>query len=259
MGILNVTPDSFSDGGRFLDPEAAAARAFEMEAEGADLIDVGGESTRPGAEPVEARQELLRVLPVLKHLTGRLKIPISIDTAKAAVAREALENGAGLVNDVTALGDPRMPEVVAWAKVPVILMHMQGTPRTMQEHPAYGDLIQEICGFLRQAADRAQSSGISRERILIDPGIGFGKSPQHNLEILRRLAEFKALGYPVVVGPSRKSFIGQVLGLPVAERLFGTAACVAMAVAGGADVIRVHDVAPMRQVMTMTQALLKDS
>lgn len=256
MGILNVTPDSFSDGGLYLHPKKAVARALQMEAEGADLIDLGGESTRPGAAPVSPKEELKRILPVLERLQGRLRIPLSIDTSKAAVAKRAIECGASLVNDVTALRDPHMAEVVSEKKVPVILMHMRGNPRTMQKNPRYSDLIPEILSKLRQAVLKAIAQGIAKEKILIDPGIGFGKSPKHNLRILKSLRTFKKLGFPLVVGPSRKSFIGHVLHTPAEDRLFGTAAAVALCVAGGADIIRVHDVAAMRQVVLFTEAIL---
>jgi len=261
MGILNVTPDSFSDGGRYLRPRQAVDRALQMEEEGADLIDLGGESTRPGAAPVSAREEIRRILPVLERIAGRLSVPISIDTSKAEVARAALQAGAGLVNDVTALRDPRMSEVVARAKVPVILMHMRGTPQTMQKNPRYRRLIPEILSELRQAADRALAAGISKEKILIDPGLGFGKRPEHNLGILKNLRLFKRMGYPVVIGPSRKSFIAYLLTrpAPAGDRLMGTAAAVALGVAQGADVVRVHDVAQMRQVVDVTRAILEAS
>ena len=256
MGILNVTPDSFSDGGRYLNPRQALARALEMEREGADLIDIGGESTRPGAGPVSAKEEMRRVLPVLERLAGRLRIPISVDTCKAAVAEAALECGAGMVNDVTALRDARMQKVVVRAGVPVILMHMRGTPRTMQANPRYRRLIPEILSELKAAIAKAKAAGIPSDRILIDPGLGFGKRPEDNWALLKGLRAFKVLGYPVVIGPSRKSFIGKLLeDAPVEERLFGTAAAVALGVANGADIVRVHDVAAMRQVARVAEAV----
>ncbi|MBI3614968.1 MAG: dihydropteroate synthase [Candidatus Omnitrophica bacterium] len=248
MGILNVTPDSFSDGGRFTHPRQAAARALQMQEEGADLIDLGGESTRPGARPISAEEELRRILPVLERLVGRLKIPISVDTYKASVARAALGVGASLVNDVTALRDPKMPQVVATAKVPVILMHMRGVPQTMQRNPRYRRLIPEIVSDLKRSIEKAKAAGIPRAKILVDPGLGFGKRWQDNLTLLKSLSAFKAmLELPLVVGPSRKSFIGHATGAPVEGRLMGTAAAVALSVWGGADIVRVHDVALMRQ------------
>ena len=247
MGILNVTPDSFSDGGRFLSARRALSHALGMQREGADLIDVGGESTRPGARPVPTREELRRILPVIEKLSGRLKIPISVDTSKASVAEAALEAGASLVNDVTALGDPAMAGVVARRGVPVILMHTRGTPRTMRSKTRYRQLLPEVIAELRRSVKKALAAGISRKRILVDPGIGFAKNAQQSLELIRRLKEFKKLGFPVVVGPSRKSFIGLALDDPSEDRLLGTAAAVALCAAGGADMIRVHDVAAMRQ------------
>lgn len=251
MGILNVTPDSFSDGGKWVDVDRAVARGLEMRAQGADIVDVGGESTRPGAPPVGADEEMRRVLPVIERLGGR----ISIDTSKAVVAEAALRAGARIVNDVTALRDPRMARVVARAGAAVILMHMKGSPRTMQKNPRYRDVVRDISDFLRRRLRRALSAGIPRDRILVDPGIGFGKRPEHNLEILRRLSEFRRLGCPIAIGTSRKSFIGQVLGRDVHERLAGTAATVAAAVLRGADLVRVHDVKEMADVARMSDAL----
>ncbi len=256
MGILNVTPDSFSDGGRYQNPRKAVDRALQMQEEGADLIDLGGESTRPGAKPVSVEEELRRIGPVLKRLVKRLSIPVSIDTSKAAVAQTALDEGASLINDVTGLKDPHMPETIARAGCPVILMHMRGTPRTMQKRPTYRRLIPEIRSQLDRSVAKAIRAGICREKILIDPGIGFGKRLIDNLALLKNLELLKAMGFPVVVGPSRKSFIGEVLNVPVEGRLFGTAAAVALSVVHGADVVRVHDVAAMRQVVDLTQAVL---
>ena len=256
MGVLNVTPDSFSDGGRSLDAEAAVAHGERLAAEGADLIDVGGESTRPGAQPVAAAEEQRRIYPVIARLAHRVRIPISVDTSKASVAEAALDAGAALVNDVTALrGDPRMAGVVARARAAIILMHMRGTPQTMQRHPRYRDVVAEVGAFLGEAAERAQARGIARERILVDPGLGFGKLLRHNLALLRRLPELAALGYPMVLGPSRKSFIGQVLGVDVAERLPGTLACVAQAFYSGVSLVRVHDVAAAAQLVRMLEAI----
>ncbi len=257
MGVLNVTPDSFSDGGIYLKPQKAIERALAMLEEGADLIDVGGESTRPGAEPVSPDEEIQRVLPVIEHLSSRIQVPLSIDTSKAAVARAALTAGASMVNDVSALRDPEMPAVVAQAQVPVILMHLRGTPQTMQSTCHYQNLIPEIIQELKPSIAKARKAGIPEDQILIDPGIGFGKTAEQNLALLKNLSAFKALGLPVVIGPSRKSFIGHVLNLPVGERLMGTAAAVALAVAQGADIVRVHDVAAIRQVIRMTEAILR--
>lgn len=258
MGVLNVTPDSFSDGGRFLDLASAVRRGIEMVEEGADLIDVGGESTRPGAAHVAADEELRRVLPVIERLAAAVKIPLSIDTAKAEVAARALEAGASIVNDVTALrGDPEMSSVVARANAAVILMHMAGTPQTMQRHPSYRDVVAEVETFLVRAAEGAQQAGIERSRILIDPGLGFGKTVTHNLELLHALRRFAALGFPVVVGPSRKSFIGETLDAAVDDRLAGTLACVARAFSCSAQVVRVHDVKPTVQLIRMLDAIKK--
>lgn len=255
MGILNVTPDSFSDGGRFLSVGQAVSHALRMQREGADLIDVGGESTRPGARPVPAREEMRRILPVIERLAGRLKIPISVDSSKASVAEAALRAGASLVNDVTALGDPAMGPVVARYGVPVILMHTRGTPRTMKSKARYQRLLPEILSELKRSVKKALAAGIRRKNILIDPGIGFAKSADQSLELIRRLAEFKKLGFPVVAGPSRKSFIGLALGDLGGDRLIGTAAAVALCAAGGADILRVHDVAAMRQAALVGRAI----
>jgi len=256
MGVLNVTPDSFSDGGLFLDPGRACEHAHRMVEEGADLIDVGGESTRPGALPVPLEEELKRVLPVVKRLSKELKVPLSVDTYKAEVAEAALGEGADLVNDIGALRlDPRMASVVAKAQAGVVLMHMKGSPRTMQENPTYEDLIGEVLTFLRTRVEVAEEAGIEPSAILVDPGIGFGKRVEHNLLLLKRLSEFQVLGKPILIGPSRKSFIGAVLKLPVEERLEGTAAAVAVAVLNGAEVVRVHDVRPMARIVRMIDAI----
>jgi dihydropteroate synthase len=255
MGVLNVTPDSFSDGGRWIDPERAVRRARTMVREGADLIDVGGESTRPGSRPVSAREEIRRVVPVIERLAAE-KILVSIDTSKAAVAREAFRAGAKILNDVTALrGDPAMARTAARAKVAVILMHMKGTPRTMQRNPEYRDVVDEIVEFFREILRNAWSAGIDRDKMILDPGIGFGKLPEHNLEILRRLDELRALGRPLAIGTSRKSFIGRALGRRVDDRVSGTAATVAAAILRGADLVRVHDVREMTDVARMTDLL----
>ncbi|MCD6128415.1 dihydropteroate synthase [Candidatus Bipolaricaulota bacterium] len=259
MGILNVTPDSFSDGGRFLSPDAAVERALAMEKEGADIIDVGGESSRPGAEPVPVEEELRRVLPVLERLRGKLRIPISIDTTKAEVAEAALRAGASIVNDISALRfDPAMASLVAKFGAGLVLMHMLGTPKTMQQAPHYEDVVTEVRDFLAERAQYAQSQGIPREAIAVDPGIGFGKTVEHNLELLRRLPELVELGFPVLVGPSRKSFIGAILGLGVEERLEGTLAACAVAVVRGADILRVHDVKEVRRAADLALHLRRE-
>jgi dihydropteroate synthase len=269
MGVLNLTPDSFSDGGLFSSVDAAVKHAVEMAADGADLIDVGGESTRPGAEPVQAREEMERVIPVIKALSREVEVPISIDTTKATVASAAIEAGAVIVNDISAMRfDPAMGEVIASSRAGVILMHMQGQPLTMQQAPHYGDVVAEVREALLGWAREAQDAGIKREQIAIDPGIGFGKNREHNLLLLKWLSLFtspdvheksargdQSLRYPVVVGPSRKSFIGLTLDLPVEERLEGTAAAVAWAVAAGADVVRVHDVREIVRVIRMVEAI----
>jgi len=243
MGILNITPDSFFDGGRHFNAEIAVEAALQMEADGADLIDLGGESTRPGSEPVPAEEEIARLLPVIEKLKTRLKIPISIDTYKSAVAEQTLKAGADIINDISGMQfDPAMAETVARYNAGVVLMHIQGTPKNMQTNPHYDNLIDEILGYLSEAAKKALTNGIDKSKIIIDPGIGFGKTLNDNYRILRYLEEFRSLGYPVLVGPSRKSFIGLVLDLPVTERLEGTLAAVTAAVLNGADVVRVHDV-----------------
>jgi dihydropteroate synthase len=257
MGILNVTPDSFSDGGRYGDPAAAVEQAVKMIRAGADIIDVGGESTRPGARPVPARTEISRVLPVVKVLAKK-RIAVSIDTRKAAVAAAALRAGAVMVNDVSGLRhDRQMARLIAKKKVPVCLMHMQGKPQNMQRKPRYSDLMGEIIGQLAESVAIAKNAGILHEQIILDPGIGFGKTAEHNLEICRRLKELRVLGCPILLGPSRKAVIGWVLGLPVADRVEGTAAVVAIAIANGADIIRVHDVREMARVARMTDAIIR--
>jgi len=256
MGVLNVTPDSFSDGGRYPDVDAAVARAEAIEADGADLLDIGGESSRPGAQPVSLEEELARVLPVVLALAGRVRIPISVDTTKAEVARRALDAGATIINDISALrGDPGMADVVARSRAGLILMHMQGTPATMQDHPAHAAAGEEIMDFLQSRVDAAVAAGIDRERIAVDPGIGFGKTGEQSLALMGGLAAFLALGRPIVIGPSRKSFVGAVLERPVHEREWGTAAAVAVGVLQGAHVVRVHSVAQMRDVARVAQAI----
>ncbi|MFH1038564.1 MAG: dihydropteroate synthase [PVC group bacterium] len=256
MGVLNLTPDSFYDGGFYPGVEAAVDRALAMEKAGAGIIDLGGESSRPGAERVTADEELRRVMPVLERLVGRLSVPVSIDTCQAAVAARALEAGAQIVNDIGALGlDPGMASVVADHSGPYVMMHMQGTPGTMQERPFYRDLWGELKEFFRERIERAASAGIDPGRIIIDPGIGFGKTPDHNLEIIAGLPALAGLGRPILVGPSRKSFIGAILDQPPAARLWGTAAAVAACVLGGAHIVRVHDVEEMKDVAAVTDRI----
>lgn len=258
MGILNVTPDSFSDGGRFFKPEAAVERARVMVEEGADIIDIGGESTRPGAATVSAEEEIKRVVPVIKALAKDRGTIISIDTRKARVAQAALEAGARLINDVSGLRyDKKIARVAADFKVPICLMHMKGTPKTMQKKPVYRDLIGEIIDSLAAGIAIANNAGILLEKIIVDPGIGFGKTAADNLEIIRRLREFKALGRPILIGPSRKSTIGQVLNLPAGERVEGTAAMAVLAINNGANLVRVHDVKEMFRVVRMTDAIVR--
>jgi dihydropteroate synthase len=257
MGVLNVTPDSFSDGGRYLDPGAAVDHAVEMAAQGADLIDIGAESTRPGADPVDQEEERRRLIPVVRAVCRAVSVPVSVDTTKAAVARQALDAGAVIVNDISALrSDSGMKPLIAETGAGLVLMHMQGTPKTMQQAPSYRNVIEEVQQFFVERIGTALEAGIAAEQILLDPGIGFGKNLEHNLRLLARLDVFVALEYPVLVGVSRKAFIGQVLARPVDERLMGTAAAVAVAILRGARVIRVHDVAPLRDVAKMVEAIV---
>ena len=257
MGIVNATPDSFSDGGLFLDAGAAIAQALRLADEGADLVDVGGESTRPGAAPVPDDEELGRVVPVIAALRARgFPLPISIDTRKAAVARAALDAGADLVNDVSGLADPSLARVVAEAGAPIVLMHSRGTPEDMQRRAVYGDVVQEVAAELEQALGRAAAAGIPRERTILDPGLGFAKTAEHNLVLLARLDELRALGRPILVGPSRKSFIGRIAGSAApGDRLPGTLAAVTAAVVAGAELVRVHDVAAARQAALVAAAI----
>lgn len=260
MGILNVTPDSFSDGGRYLGVGAAVARGIAMAEQGADLLDVGGESTRPGAPAVPLEEELARVVPVIGALSRRVRIPISVDTSKAAVAEQAIGAGASIINDVTALrGDPGMARCAAASRAGVILMHMRGTPRTMQRAPRYGNAVEEIGAFLLEAAARAERSGVDRRRILIDPGLGFGKTLTHNLQLLARLHALVAKGYPVVLGASRKSFIGRVLDAGTEDRLAGSLACASVAAEAGVHVVRVHDVRETVQLLTVLHAIRSET
>jgi dihydropteroate synthase len=255
MGILNITPDSFSDGGKFLSVEAAVDQAQAMVDSGADMIDIGGESTRPGSSPVEEKVQIERVIPVIRAIRERLAIPLSIDTTRAIVAEAALNAGANLVNDISAgLDDPALLPLVATRGVSVILMHMQGTPATMQQNPVYQDVVAEVREFLFSRLSYATTIGIDPADVLLDPGIGFGKTVEHNLQLLNRMSELQDLGRPLVVGTSRKRFIGTVTG-EAQERVFGTAATVAWAAANGAAVVRVHDVAAMAKVVAMIRAI----
>jgi dihydropteroate synthase len=256
MGVVNVTPDSFSDGGLYLDPEAAIQHGVDLVEAGAAILDVGGESTRPGAEEVSLEEELRRVEPVIAGLAGE-GVTISVDTSKATVAAVALDAGATIVNDVTALrGDPEMAGLCADRGAPVVLMHMLGSPRTMQENPVYGDVVAEVEAFLAERVEAAVAAGIAEERIWLDPGVGFGKTAEHNLELLRRLAELRELGRPLVIGTSRKSFIGRLDGSDAGDRLGGTIASSVLAAAEGAEVLRVHDVAEVSQAMAVATAIL---
>jgi dihydropteroate synthase len=256
MGILNVTPDSFSDGGQFLDPGRAIEHGLELVAEGADILDVGGESTRPGAEAVSAGDELLRVQPVVEALAAD-GLPVSIDTSKAVVAEAAIDAGATMVNDVTALrSDAELAGVCAEAGCEVVLMHMLGDPRTMQENPTYDDVVDDVKAFLAERIEFAVSQGIEERRIWVDPGIGFGKTVEHNLELHRRLGELAELGRPVAFGSSRKTFIGKLTGAEVDRRIGGTIASNAIAYANGARMLRVHDVKPMRDALAVAEAIL---
>ena len=258
MGIVNVTPDSFSDGGRYLDPEAAIRHGLQLAAEGADVLDVGGESTRPGAAEVGAEEEIARVVPVVQALSGAGH-RVSIDTSKSFVAERALAAGASIVNDVTALGDPEMAGVVARAEAGLVLMHMKGTPRTMQNDPTYGDVVGEVRDFLAGRLTVAIDAGVAEERVWLDPGIGFGKTVAHNLELIERLGDLRTLGRPVVLGASRKTFLGKLTGREVDDRLAASLAVAVLGVARGANVLRVHDVAATRDALTVTEAVLESA
>lgn len=256
MGVLNVTPDSFSDGGRYLDSGAAVKHALEMVEEGADLIDIGAESSRPGAEPVSEAEELHRLIPVVQEVCRHVSVPVSVDTTKAAVARAAIEAGAAVVNDISAgQADPAMTGVVAEAGAGLVLMHRQGTPQTMQRAPQYGSVVDDVRDFLRGRMQAAEQAGIAADQILLDPGIGFGKNLEHNLTLLAGLDAFQSLGRPILVGVSRKAFIGEVLGRRTDDRLMGTAAAVAAALLRGARMVRVHDVKAMQDVVRMIHAI----
>ena len=258
MGILNVTPDSFSDGGQYLDPGRAVARGLEMVAQGADLIDVGGESTRPGAEPVPVEEELRRVIPVIRRLAREVRVPISIDTYKARVAEAAVDAGARLLNDISAgRFDPEMPRLAARTGLPLVVMHMKGTPRTMQEAPWYEDVVGEVDQFFRERIQALTEAGVAREQLILDPGLGFGKRTQDNLVLLGQLGRFRHWGLPLLVGPSRKSCLGECRGTPPQDRLEVTLAAVVTAVVQGADLVRVHDVEAIDRARRVVDALVR--
>jgi len=253
MGVLNITPDSFSDGGLFNTVDAAVAHGKKMVSDGADLIDIGGESSRPGSEPLSENEELARILPVVTRLVDEVSVPISIDTYKPLVADTCLKAGAHLINDITGLTNPVMRNVAAERNVPVVLMHMLGTPKIMQQKPVYQDVLGEITSFFKEQIATAHKIGI--QQIIIDPGIGFGKTVEHNLQILKHLETFKSLGCPILIGPSRKSFIGTITGLPVNERLEGTIAAITVAIMNGANIVRVHDVKECRRAIQVVDAI----
>lgn len=256
MGILNVTPDSFSDGGKFLDTDKAITQALKMVDDGAAIIDIGAESTRPGSESVSADQQIKRAIPVIKALSKKVSIPISIDTYDLQVAQAAIQAGASIINDITALSDERVGELAAKHDLPMILMHMQGTPATMQKQPHYDDVVEEVLQFLLQRAEKAQQLGIDKNKIFIDPGIGFGKTLEHNLLLLKHIDRFVASGYRVLAGASRKRFLGQLTEREnPAERLFATAATVACCTTAGVSIVRVHDVAEMTDVIKVINAI----
>ncbi len=259
MGILNRAPDSFYDGGRFLEKQAAVSQVYKMVDEGADIIDIGGQSTRPGSNPVSREEELERVIPIIEEVANNIDVPISIDTYKHVVAEEAIKKGASIVNDITGLkADPGMAGVIAEYNAGVVLMHIKGMPKNMQDNPHYENLIEEIIEYLRDSIKIGTDAGISPDKMIIDPGIGFGKTPEHNLSIIKRLGEFKVLDKPILIGVSRKSFIGTVLNANLDGRLFGTAAACAISIAGGANIIRVHDVKEMKEIARMTDAILRE-
>lgn len=256
MGIINVTPDSFYDGGRYADAERAAAQGEALAREGADLLDVGGESTRPGSAEVTVEEEIARVVPVIGELRRRVNVPISVDTRKSAVAEEAVEAGATVINDVSALAhDPGLARVAAQSGAGLVLNHIRGEPGSMQEDPRYDDVLMEVCDTLIAAAELAMAAGVKEEKIVLDPGIGFGKTADHNLLLIRHLFELRSCGFPILLGPSRKSFLGAVLDLPVEERLEGTLAACAVAVRAGTDIFRVHDVQAVRRAVRVAEAI----
>jgi dihydropteroate synthase len=267
MGIVNMTPDSFSGDGVYTKGQSPACRQAgpsgtvpiveQMIRDGADIIDIGGESSRPGAKPVSLKDELARTIPLIKALARRIKVPISIDTSKPQVAQQALDNGASLVNDITGLKNNQMPKVISRYKAGVVIMHMQGNPRSMQKNPQYISLIDDIIEYLSCAIKKAEDSGIAKEKIIIDPGIGFGKTLEHNLEILKRLKDFKILGKPILVGTSRKSFIGKILNVQPQERIFGTVASCVLACANGANIVRTHDVKAVKQALLIGDNIVR--
>lgn len=258
MGVLNVTPDSFSDGGLFYRTDDAVSRGIDLVEQGADFIDIGGESSRPGSDPVPQEEELRRIIPVIEKLARAVTVPLSIDTYKPTVAKAALSAGAEIINDITGgTWDPSMPEVLAESKACAVLMHMQGNPKTMQQQPSYGDVVKEVSDFLLAQARSLESKGVTR--IMIDPGIGFGKTLEHNLELLRNLGHFSSLGYPLLVGVSRKSFIGKLLNVTVDQRLEGSAAAIAASILRGASILRVHDVREMKRVAIVADALKQEN
>jgi dihydropteroate synthase len=257
MGVLNVTPDSFSDGGLYLEPQRAIEHGLRMAEEGADIIDVGGESSRPGSDPLPLDEELKRVIPVIEGLASRLEIPLSVDTYKSQVAERAIEAGAQMINDISGLRfDPQVPAVAARFDTPLIIMHIKGSPKTMQQNPSYEDLMGEIIAYLREGIEKAERGGVDPHQVIVDPGIGFGKRVQDNLVIINRLDELNTLGRPLLIGTSRKSFIGALLGAEVHQRGVGTLATVAVSVLKGAHIVRVHDVAPMKQAVDMVDAII---
>jgi dihydropteroate synthase len=253
MGVVNVTPDSFSDGGQFLDPSRAVAHATRLVSEGADILDVGAESSRPGSDPVSDEEEWARLRIVLERLIPEAGVPVSVDTYKPATANRALELGAHIINDIAGLRDPNMVDVVAKHQAAVVIMHMKGRPKTMQQDVHYEDVVDEVKGFLATQARRAAEAGI--RQVILDPGIGFGKNTDHNLQLMRRLPELAALPYPLLVGPSRKAFLGNLTGSPVGERLEATLAAVTAAVLGGANIVRVHDLKQCRQAVLVAEAI----
>ena len=256
MGVLNVTPDSFSDGGQFLDTKSAVCHALRMAAQGADIIDIGGESTRPGSDPVSINDELARVIPVIEGIRGESAISISIDTYKSIVARAAIAAGANIINDISGLNfDPEMVNIVRDHRVPIIIMHIKGTPKNMQVDPQYDDLIQEVIDYFQKQIDFCRDNGVPKSKIILDPGIGFGKKLNDNFILIRELKRFTELGYPVLIGPSRKSFIGLTLDLPVEQRFEGTAAAITAGIMNGARIIRVHDVLEMKRVQIISDQI----
>jgi len=265
MGVLNVTPDSFSDGGKYLNVRQAVEHAHQMQRDGADIIDIGAESTRPGSGEIPVAEELARLLPVLESLRGKLKIPVSVDTQKAAVAEIAIGAGAAMINDVSGLRhDPRLADVVAHHGVPLVLVHMRGTPRTMQKLPLAKDVMRDVLSGLKKSVSTARKAGIAKNKIIVDPGIGFGKNLEQNYELLAKLDEIAKLGYPLLVGTSRKGFLGKTLArngepAPSEKRIWGTAATVTASILGGAHIVRVHDVAEMAQVARVVDCILDNT